>query len=455
MDITLWLMLLLFIVFMGFSGFYSSTETSLFSLSQRQLEAMRAAEHPRIGLIDRLLNQPRRLIVTILICNEFVNVGASVVSATVIIMLFGPEKAYLNLFIMVPILLIVGEITPKTLAIRNNVAFASVQSKPIDLSAKLIGPVRWAVRHIADWFTTLIVGKERARGSLVTEDMVRTLAHDAVGEGELDQMEAKFIDHIFEFSSHTVGDLMTRRGDMTFIPISTTGAEVIEIFRETRQSRMPVYDDSRDNIVGILHTRDLLAIDPIQGLPDDEQCPLRSILRKPYFVPETKSASELFSNFRSRKRSFALVVDEYGGVTGVITMSDLLEAIFGDIPTPSDEGDTTQINELPNNRFTLPGATTIEDFNAYFKTDFAVDDVNTLGGLVLHHFGELPNEGDSVEIGTYLFWAQRIEANRIAEVMLEPIAPVSPEEVAEAAANPPTQKPDSAATDSEQPDRSS
>lgn len=442
MDVTLWLMLLLFIVFMGFSGFYSSSETSLFSLSQRQLEAMRAAGHPRIGLIDRLLNQPRRLIVTILICNEFVNVGASVVSATVVIMLFGPEKAYLNLFIMVPILLIVGEITPKTLAIRNNVAFANVQSGPIDFSAKLIGPIRWAVRHVADWFTTLIVGKERARASLVTEDMVRTLAHDAVGEGELDHVEASFIDHIFEFGNYTVADLMTRRGDITFVPLKTTAAEVIQIFRENRQSRMPVYDGSRDNIVGILHARDLLAVDSIAGSSDKKRFPLKSLLRKPYFVPETKSASELLSDFRSCKRSFALVIDEYGSVTGVITTGDLLEAIFGDIPTPSDEADAIKITELAENRFALPGSTPLDDFNAYFQTSFELENIDTVAGMMLHHFGELPNEGDHLEIGGFRFWAQCIEGNRIAKVMVEAIAPAQ------------QRPPDDAGIDSDQPEGS-
>ena len=199
----LWFELVLFCILLVFSGFFSSSETALFSLSSSQLEKMRKDNHPRVGLIEKMLSQPRRLIITILIGNELVNVSASVISATAIIQLMGPENKWLNLFIMVPLLLLVGEITPKTLAIQNNVAFASVESRPIEFFANIVKPLRWLVRKVADLFITLIVGRERSQGNIITEDMVRTLAHEAVGEGVLDRTEAQFIDHIFEFGNMT------------------------------------------------------------------------------------------------------------------------------------------------------------------------------------------------------------------------------------------------------------
>jgi putative hemolysin len=416
-DVTFWIELVLFVGLLGLSAFFSSSETSLFSLNSVQIEKMRADRNPRIGLIEQLLSEPRRLIVTILIGNEFVNVAASVLSAAMVIQLFGAENKLINLFIMVPILLVFGEITPKTLAIRNNVTFATFQSAPIQLFARLITPVRWTVRAVADWFTTLIVGPERSPGNIVTEDMVRTLAHEAVGEGALDHMEAQLIDHIFEFRNQTVEDLMTPRADVTFVPADASGAKILEIYQSSRQSRMPVYEEHRDNVVGILHARDLLGID-IDSLGGDHQ-PLKQILRKPYFVPESKSAADLFTSFREGHRSFAVVVDEYGGVTGLITIGDLLEAIFGDIPTPSDEADEDWVRELPDNRFMLPGSTPIEDFNAQFETGIEAGELKTLGGLVLHEFGELPGEGDAIDVGVLRFSVQRVEANRISEVTVE------------------------------------
>lgn len=239
MELTFWLELLLFVFLLVLSGFFSSSETAMFSLNGLQLEQMRRDGNPRIDLIRRMLSEPRRLIVTILIGNEFVNVAASVLSASMVIHLFGAENKLYNLFIMVPILLLFGEITPKTLAIRNNVAFATLESKPIDLFAKLITPVRWAVRTASEWFTTLIVGKERSPGNIVTADMVKTLAHEAVGEGVLDKLEAQFIDQIFELGKLSLEDVLTPRAEINFIPIDVTVPELLTTVKETLQSRFP------------------------------------------------------------------------------------------------------------------------------------------------------------------------------------------------------------------------
>lgn len=240
MDLTFWLELLLFILLLGFSGFFSSSETAMFSLNSVQLEQMRQAGNPNIGLIERLLHEPRRLIVTILIGNEFVNVAASVISAAMVIQLFGAENKLLNLLIMIPILLVIGEITPKTLAIRNNIAFASFESRPIAMFARIITPIRWAVRIVSEWITTLLIGKERSPGNIITEDMVRTLAHEAVGDGVLDHTEARFIDRIFELGEKTLEDLLTPRVEINFIPVDSPSSEILRVLQQTRQSRFPV-----------------------------------------------------------------------------------------------------------------------------------------------------------------------------------------------------------------------
>jgi len=418
-DLAFWFELALFILLLLLSGFFSSSETAMFSLNSRQLEQMRRDRNPRIGLIERMLAEPRRLIVTILIGNEFVNVAASVISAAMIIQLFGPEQKMLNLFIMVPILLVFGEITPKTLAIRNNMAFAAAESRPIDLFARLITPIRWAVRGISDWFTTLLVGRERSRGNIVTEDMVRTLAHEAVGEGALDQMEAQFIDQIFEFGNKTLEELQTPRADIDFIPADIPVRKMLEMLRQTRQSRYPVYAEHRDDILGILHARDLLNVD-LTTLEQDREQFLR-LLRKPYFVPESKPAVELFDNFRHSKRSFALTVDEYGGVTGLITMEDLLECIFGDIPSPSDQVEAFRIDALDDGGYRVEGAIALDDFNRAFDTSLsgAEMEMETLGGFVLHVFGELPAVGDAAQVDGLLFTATKVAQNRILELQVK------------------------------------
>ena len=196
---------------------------------------------------------------------------------------------------MVPILLLVGEITPKTMAIRHNMAFAIAESGPIHLFARLITPLRWLIRHVADWFITMIVGKERSRGNIITEDMVRTLAHEAVGEGALDKHEAQFIDHIFDFGSKTLEDVMTPRADISFLTVDMPLTEIIEQLRETRQTKLPVYREHRDDIVGILHARDLLGLESKQI--EEQSITLEKLVRDAYFVPESKPAVELFHTF--------------------------------------------------------------------------------------------------------------------------------------------------------------
>ena len=403
---------------MGLSGFFSSSETAMFSLSSTQLEQMRAEKHPRIALIERMLSEPRRLIVTILIGNEFVNVAASVISATLVIDLLGQGSELVNLLIMVPILLLVGEITPKTLAIRNNVAFASVEGPLIEFFARMIKPLRWLVRKVADWFITLTVGKERSRGNIITEDMVRTLAHEAVGEGTLDKIEAQYIDHIFEFGDRSVEQVMTPRSQVFFLPVDLPLVEMAREVRESRRTKVPVYREHRDTIVGMLHARDLLGID-LDDTPKGRDS-LTRILREPYFVPESKPVAELFTAFRERRQSVALAVDEFGGVTGLVTMEDLLECIFGDIPSHSDSNETEYVEELGANRFSVQGSMPVDEFNQQFGADLPTEPAETIGGLILHEYGELPPENASVELDGRQITVVEVEDNRIKEVVVVP-----------------------------------
>jgi putative hemolysin len=423
MDYVLWLEGGLFVVMMVLSGFFSSSETSLFSLSNVQLEQMRRDQHPRIGLIQQLLSQPRRLIITILIGNELVNVTASVICAAIVIRVLGAENKWINLIIMVPLLLLVGEITPKVLAIRHNVAFSSFESRPIEWFARLIKPLRLIVRSIADWFITLIIGKDRSRGNIITEDMVRILAREALGEGALDHFEAQFIEQIFDFGNKTLEDVMTPRSDIFFLAIDRSLQEIIVEVCKSRHTKIPIYQENRDNVCGILHTRDLLGID-IEKFSKDPQR-LQGLLRKPYFVPESKLAADLFRTFRERKLSIALTVDEYGGVTGLVTMEDLLECIFGEIHSPSDEVDQVSIKDLGEGRYAVEGSMPVTEFNQEMGSELSDEWGETIGGLLLHHYGELPPQGDKIEIEGFRFIVTEVEENRIKAVEFQKIQEVT------------------------------
>ncbi len=451
-DLTLWIEIVIFVVLIGFSGFFSSSETSLFSLGRLQIEQMRRNDNPRVELIERMLSEPRRLIVTILIGNEFVNVAASVISAAVVIELLGADSKLFNLLIMIPILLLFGEITPKTLAIRNNVAFATVQSRPIETFAVLIKPLRWVVRLIADWVTTLIVGKQRAPGSIVTEDMVRVLAHEAVGEGVLDKNEAQYVDRVFDFGHKTVGDLSTPRSHIFFLPIEMPLQQMLTELRKTRHTKVPVYDGHRDNVLGFLFARDLLGVDA--SAEEDGPPEVVKLLREPYLVPSSKPAHDLFHTFHRRKLSVALTVDEYGGVTGLVTMEDLLECIFGELPSPSDKMVKIDYEKLSDDTAQIQGQMPITVFNREFGGDLLADEAETVAGLLLSEHSELPVEGTAIKLGEFVFEVLELRSNRIesvlvkrasAAVVAEPAstedAPPAPVITSEAAAGPNTEVP--------------
>ena len=419
MDYVLWLEVAFFVIMMGLSGFFSSSETSLFSLSNVQLEQMRREQHPRVSLIQRLLSQPRRLIISILIGNELVNVTASVISAAIVIRVLGAEKKWINLLIMVPLLLLVGEITPKVLAIRHNIAFASFESRPIEFFTRMIRPLRWVIRNVADLFITLIIGKERSRGNIITEDMVRTLAREAVGEGALDRLEAQFIEQIFDFGNKTLEDVMTPRSDVFFLSIDMPLEKMIVEVCKSRHTKVPIYQEHRDNVCGILHTRDLLGIDIEKFSRDPRR--FQGLLRKPYFVPESKLAADLFRTFRERKLSIALTVDEYGGVTGLVSMEDLLECIFGEIHSPSDEVHQFSIKDLGEGRYAVDGSMPVIEFNKEMGSELSDEWGETIGGLLLHHYGELPPQGDKIEISQFRFIVTEVEENRIKAVEFEKV----------------------------------
>ena len=421
MDLSLWVELALFSILIVFSGFFSSSETSFFSLGRLELEQMRRDDNPRLDLIERMLSEPRRLIVTILIGNELANVAASVISAAIVIQLLGAENRFVNLLVMVPVLLLFGEITPKTLAIRNNVAFATFQSLPLEMFAVVIRPLRRAVRLVADWLTTVLVGKERAPGSIVTEDMVRALANEAVGEGVLDDNEAQYVDRVFNYGHKTVGDLRTPRSHIFYLPAQMPLRQMVTELRKTRHTKVPVYDGHRDNVLGLLYARDLVGEEP-ESL-DHRPNTVTQYLREPYLVPETKRASELFHTFRRRKLSVALTVDEYGGVTGLVSMEDLLECIFGDIPSPSDEVTEVEYMKLPDGRTRIDATMRVNQFNRLMNTSLEADESETVAGLLLRTYGELPAEATEIVLGAIEFEVNQVKVNRIVQVTARKTGP--------------------------------
>lgn len=413
MNGLLWLQLLGLVVLLLLSAFFSSSETALFSLRRNHRHALSAQNPDRSQIIEGLLAQPRRLIVTILIGNESANVAASTLSAAMLVQAFGGENVYLNLIVMVPLLLLFGEITPKTLAIRNNQKFALFQAPLLEKFATLITPLRKLIRVIAGWFITKLIGQERSEGNIITEDMMRTLAADALKKGALDTKEAEMIHQIFDFGNITAEDVMTPRSDMSAIRLEANLPAVLEDFQAHQHTKIPVYQKNRDDIVGVLFARDLMGLNLTSA--STKLYDYQTLLRKPYFVPESKAGSALFSDFREKRITIAIVVDEYGGVVGLVTMEDLLETIFGDIYSPSEE-DTRSSMVIDKGHYLVDGAMEVDHFNNEFKANLQSEHAETIGGLMFHTLGVLPEVNTIITFGNISLQVRSMDENRIEDV---------------------------------------
>ncbi|MCD6204265.1 MAG: HlyC/CorC family transporter [Candidatus Marinimicrobia bacterium] len=408
--------LLLFLLFL--SGFFSGSETALFSLARVQVEKLLETRKRKGRHIELLLERPRRLIITILLGNEFVNTSISSISAALIINLFGSDTPWVNILIVLPVLLLLGEITPKTLAIRKNEAFALFVADPLYYFSRFVAPLRWFIRTISDRVVNLFVSESSRTGSLLTEDVIKTIVEEGEKEGIIDSLEREYIYNVFDFGDSQMDDVMTPRANMFYLPEEMPLEEMIREIKKNHYSKVPIYRENRDNIIGILFATDLIALTPEEIAQSRET--LQKILRKPYFVPLTKRADELFHVFQRRKISIAIVLDEYGGVQGLVSMEDLLETIFGDI-TDEFEDDSNQHEKIGESIFRINANMTLDEFNKLLGVELVSEEVDTIGGFVFALFGELPREKSRINYKTLSFTVEKLVNNKIDTLLVKRI----------------------------------
>ena len=330
MDSAALLRLLFFGVLILFSGFFSGSETALFSLTKVQLLKLREQRHPSADLLERLLGDPRRLIATIFIGNELVTIGASTLMAALtdqFAQRLGPLAVVLiSTAISVPVILLFAEITPKNLAPQLGERWATAVARPLTFLTTAFAPLRAVVEAIAD---ATVIGKPAAGNAAgVGEDEFRTAVEVARQEGEIDPGERQLIHRVLEFSDRAVTEVMTP-GDRVFsLSYNLPLARVIEEVRKSHYSRVPIYENDRDQVIGVLLVKDLVRVARLLG---PERRGLREMLRPPLFVPRSTKCGALLREFQRRKTHLALVVDEYGHTVGLVTLEDLLEEVFGEI----------------------------------------------------------------------------------------------------------------------------
>jgi CBS domain containing-hemolysin-like protein len=396
------------------SAFFSGSEVALFSLSRMDLDRLRREGHPQAANLFGLLEQPRRLIISILCGNELVNVAAAANMATILLALFDETRAgVLNLLVMVPLLLLFGEVTPKTVAISDPVRLATrVTAAPMAVWVRLVTPLRRVVRLLAESLTTRIVGEEASRENILVADEIRLIAKELEERGELRLEERALVDSFLEAGATEVVEIMRPRTRMAFVNASATVPEALARFRSVREGRLPVYRGQRDNLVGMLRAEDFMQL--VLDGTDLETVALEDLIRPPVVVPPTKKLDEVLDYFRAHDVSAAVVMSEFGGVEGLVTLRMLLDAMFR--PVTGAHLDPERFAGPDPGTFDVPGDMKLTDFN--LLTGFNVDDprMTTVGGLVYRHLDRVPDVDDRVSIEGIGFTVLEMDELRIARV---------------------------------------
>jgi len=397
------------------SAFFSGSETALFSLSRLDLQKLRRERHPQSENLHALLDEPRRLIVSILCGNELVNIAATINLAGILVVLYGENRAgWINVLVMFPLILLLGEVTPKTIAVSNPVRISAALAGRLSLWVKLVTPLRQVVRIAADTVTTWVVGQERARENLLQVDEIRTLLEDVEGEGVLDATERVLIDNLLEASETEIVEIMTPRTRVDFLRDDMSVPDMVEQFAKIRHPRVPVCHGHHDNLVGFVHAEDVLKL----TLDDVDLSKLSpgDIMHPPMVAPPTKHVDEMFDFFQANNARAVMVLNEFGGIDGLVTMRDIINFIFGEISESVTGQDLYQ--ERDQNIYEVPGQMKLTDFNDL--TNFGIEDprMTTIAGVVFRYLDCLPTVGDRVMIDGLVATVLEMEGHRLAKVRI-------------------------------------
>lgn len=397
---------------LGSSAVFSGSETALFSLSRIDLQQMRYRRDPHSEGIHAMLDEPRRLIISILCGNELVNIASTANMTAILLILFGQDAGWINILVMVPLLLLVGEVTPKTIAVNHPLGFARhVSSRILPRWIVLVTPLREAVRQVADRVTTLLVGEAVARENLLRADELKSLLEEGEETGIIDATERVLIDNLLEAAETDILHIMTPGPRLCLLDADQPLPDLIRRFRAYQHPRVPVYSGHWDNVVGFVHSEDVLRL--VRGGADLEELSLQAILRPAHFLPPTVKVDELFHFFQEHKTRACIVLGEFGEVLGIVTMKDVLSFIFGELTTNVRGRDEC---ERDSDAHVVPGWMRLLDF--YTVTNIDLDDpvMTTVGGLVFRLFGRLPEVGESVDFEGYRFQVLGIDGLRISRV---------------------------------------
>ena len=382
--------LIALIVLLMMSAFFSASETALTSINRIRLRQKIEEGHKSAILIGKMLEAPDQWLSAILVGNNVVNIGASALATSLAINTFGSKGVGIATGIMTLLVLIFSEITPKSLAANKADSIAAAVVRPIYAFMTLLRPVIFILTGITRFILRLFGINQNRISAHVTEEELKTMMDVSHEEGQLEDDEKRLLEKVFEFGDEQVRYVMIPRTEVFAVDREDDYQSILETFKSTRFSRLPVYDETLDSIIGLLHMKDFFLF---SGDPDSFN--IDELIRKAYYTIESKRIADLFEEMRAQKQQMAIVVDEYGGTAGIITTQDIVEVIFGDI---DDEHDTynPDIEKIGPNEYWVKGSLRLKDLNEELGTNIDSDDYETIGGLVIGQLGTFPGLGETI-----------------------------------------------------------
>ena len=403
---------LLIVLLLG-SGFFSASETSLMSLSKIRIRYMEEEGVKGAKLVSSLIEKSSDLLSSILVGNNVVNIAATSVSTSLFISIFGDGGVAIATAVMTVLVLIFGEITPKTIAANSPEKIAVIVSKPISIIMKITKPIVWVFNLLTGIIFKIMGIENDGVKPFITEEELKAMVNVSHEEGVLEIEEREIINNVFQFGDMQAKEAMIQRLDMVAVNIEDSYDEIIELFKSEKLSRLPVYQESIDDIVGILNIKDIIF------LSDEEiqNFNIKNYVREAFFTYEFKKITQLLVEMKKEKSQMAIVVDEYGGTAGLLTIEDLVEVIVGDIDDEYDE-EEEEIVKVSDNEYLVEGSTKISDVNEQIGINFESDEFDSIGGFIIGYLKRIPEENELIEVGNVKFSVESIDKNRINKIRI-------------------------------------
>ncbi len=407
-------MLCIIFILLLLSAFFSSAETALTTVSSVRVRMLIDEGNKRALTLDKVLDNKSKMLSTILIANNIVNLSASALATIFTQNVFGNIYASIGVGILTLVIIVFGEIIPKTAAHIQAEKYSLRYVRIINSLMILFTPIIFVLNIFSKGFLSIFRIKTDQKDVSITEDEVKTIMDMGQEEGIFENDTVDIVKNIFDFGDTTAKDIMVPKVEVTMVSADATYAEVIEAIHDGKHTRIPVYKDNDDHVIGILNIKDLI-INQI----NESNFNMSELIREPYFTIATKDLDDLLSELKNEDAGMAIVLDEYGAVDGIITLEDILEEIVGDLKDEFDEEENLVVRQVGENEYIVEGSINLDDFNEELNTEIDSENYESLGGLIIEELDRVPKKGDSVTVDNCTLTVIKMEGNRIDYVKVE------------------------------------